>query len=540
MKILSDHLRALFYVCKNLLSKTLHLCIKVFLCLLYNYKILIFKNILLVFFVFHFSLCFSQQKNEITKKDSFIDLSDQYINIDFGKSLTFAKKALVEAKKENDTYSKAQAYYYIAKSYVFFRNFEKGDYYIRKGFTEEAVEKDIHLKALFLMLEGTYYSRMSLVEQTLISNRKIINFVESKDDMDSKVILANVYMNMADCYTELKKYDSAHFYADKSIVTVEKIPLKRYLNMRKIYKNKSFIYFYKSWILLQQNKPDQAYFYIEKAYKQAILEKIEYLALFYEIYGDYYYQIRNYQKAVDYYLLAADNKVKFKQNSAYVDSKIAKSYKILGDVHKEKYYLEIAENRHRIDKEEHNLIIQKELVRMLEKEKNEKSNIRFNNHLMIVSITFLFTLLLIILVIRYQKIRKRKRTIIEEQKIKLLEKESEIYKKEREFEKLELKVNNPFSELNDMVKENSPQFWGRFQEIYSNFSAKMLEINPTLKVSELTFCAYIYLGFSNKEIAEYTFKSIRTIENNRYNLRKKIGLTSEEDFCLWLRKYIDT
>ena len=91
-----------------------------------------------------------------------------------------------------------------------------------------------------------------------------------------------------------------------------------------------------------------------------------------------------------------------------------------------------------------------------------------------------------------------------------------------------------------MVKENSPQFWGRFQEIYSNFSAKMLEINPTLKVSELTFCAYIYLGFSNKEIAEYTFKSIRTIENNRYNLRKKIGLTSEEDFCLWLRKYIDT
>ncbi|WP_312554701.1 hypothetical protein [Empedobacter brevis] len=498
---------------------------------------MIFKNIL---FVFHFALCFSQQKNGITKKDYFIDLSDQYINIDFEKSLTFAEKALVEAKKENNTYSKAEAYYYTAKSYVFFRDFEQSGYYIRKGLTEEAVEKDIHLKALFLMLEGTYYSRMSLVDQTLMSNRKAFRLVESKDDIESKLILATIYTNMADCYTELKKYDSAHFYADKSIATAEKIPLERYLNTRKIYKNKPFIYFYKSWILLQQNKPHQAHFYIDKAYKQAVLEKIEYLALFYEIYGDYYYQIKNYQKAVDYYLLAADNKVKFKQNSAYVDSKIAKSYKILGDAQKEKYYLEIAENRHRIDKEEHNLIIQKELFRILEKEKTEKSNIQFNNNLMIVLITFLFSLLLVILVVRYQKIRTRKRTIIEEQKIKLLEKESEIYKKEREFEKLELKVNNSFSELNDMVKENSSLFWGRFQEIYSNFSAKMLEINPTLKVSELTFCAYIYLGFSNKEIAEYTFKSIRTIENNRYNLRKKIGLSTEEDFSLWLRKYIDS
>ena len=49
------------------------------------------------------------------------------------------------------------------------------------------------------------------------------------------------------------------------------------------------------------------------------------------------------------------------------------------------------------------------------------------------------------------------------------------------------------------------------------------------------FCSYIYLGYSNKEIANYTFKSIRTIENNRYNLRKKINLNTEIDFTLWLR-----
>jgi hypothetical protein len=90
-----------------------------------------------------------------------------------------------------------------------------------------------------------------------------------------------------------------------------------------------------------------------------------------------------------------------------------------------------------------------------------------------------------------------------------------------------------------MVKDNSPHFWGRFQEIYPDFCTKMLDVNSNLKVSELTFCAYIYLGFSTKEIAEYTFKANKTIENNRYNLRKRLGLNPEEDLMIQIRKYID-
>ena len=90
-----------------------------------------------------------------------------------------------------------------------------------------------------------------------------------------------------------------------------------------------------------------------------------------------------------------------------------------------------------------------------------------------------------------------------------------------------------------MVKQNSPHFWGRFQELHPDFCTKMLKINPKLKNTELIFSAYIYLGFANKEIAEYTFKAIRTIENNRYNLRKKVGLKTDEDFAVWLKKHVD-
>ncbi|WP_322545149.1 helix-turn-helix transcriptional regulator [Elizabethkingia miricola] len=86
-----------------------------------------------------------------------------------------------------------------------------------------------------------------------------------------------------------------------------------------------------------------------------------------------------------------------------------------------------------------------------------------------------------------------------------------------------------------IAQKNSPHFLIYFQAAYPHFCPKMLEVNPNLKVTELTFCAYLYLGFSTKEIAKYTFKAIKTVENNRYNIRKRLGLSPEEDLSVWLR-----
>ncbi|MGV0919985.1 helix-turn-helix transcriptional regulator [Empedobacter falsenii] len=90
-----------------------------------------------------------------------------------------------------------------------------------------------------------------------------------------------------------------------------------------------------------------------------------------------------------------------------------------------------------------------------------------------------------------------------------------------------------------MAKSNSPHFWSRFQEVYPNFIYKLLEINPNLKNSELTFLAYFYLGFTTKDIAIYTHKALKTIENNRYNIRKRLSLSSDKDLIIWLKTYID-
>lgn len=500
---------------------------------------MLYKKISFSLFLIFNIFCFSQQKREIISIDSLLSLSDSYINVDFIKSASFAEQALVKAKEINDSHRKAESYYYISKSLVFFRDFEKSSKYLEKGLQEDAVKNDILLQALFTDLQASYYSRMSLFEQSLQCHKKELSFLKSRNDLESKILSANIYTYIADYYSEMKDYESAHLYADKSIAAIEKISPKQYHSVKRIYKDKAFIYFYKSWIFLEQKKPHQAYPFIQKAYNQAVFEKIDYLALFYEIYGDYYYLTSDYKKAIDFYKKAVENKEKFGQHSAYVDSKIAKSYKSLGDDKNEKYYLEKSEKRQKIDLLEYNATVQKELDRILARENAEKKDIKKNNYIIVAIVVFIFIILLVFVILRYQKIREKKRKIIGKQQIKLSEKETEIVNRKIEIEKLQQKVYESFSELNNLIKENPLKFWGRFQELHPDFVQKLLKINPTLKVSELTFCAYIYLGFTTKEIAEYSFRSIRTIENNRYNLRKKLWLIPEEDFTLWMKSYID-
>lgn len=497
------------------------------------------KVVLLLLVIFQSQRYSSQNRDELMKIDKLLNLSDSCAQVDFGNALKFSKEALAKAERAGDSERRAWSYYYIARSLIFFRQFDECAPYLEKGFQEKAVEENVLLKASFLDLRAAYYSRMSLFEQAYQTNLEVLNLLKSGTDPESQLIISKMYIGIADYFTELKDYKTAHSYADKSIAVSEKIPVKEYFSVKRIYRYRPFIYFYKSWIYLQENKAVSAYPFVEKAYDLAVAEKHKYMAPFYEIYGDYYFQIHDYKKAVDFYIKAAENKEIFMQYSAYVDSKIAASYKMLGNREKEVYYLQKAEKQHKLDLDGDKKIVQKELDRILLKKQAEKSDLMKNSTLIVLLVILTFIILLAVIINRYRKIRKKKRKIIGEQERRLSEKESELKEREAKIEKLQQKVTESFSELNDLVKENSSRFWGRFQEVYPGFCTKMLEVNPMLKVSELTFCAYIYMGFSTKEIAEYTFKASKTIENNRYNLRKRLYLSPEEDLMVWIRKYID-
>lgn len=71
---------------------------------------------------------------------------------------------------------------------------------------------------------------------------------------------------------------------------------------------------------------------------------------------------------------------------------------------------------------------------------------------------------------------------------------------------------------------------------YNNFLTKLRSRHTDLTLSEQKIAAYVRMNLSTKEMAEYMHKTIRAIENDRYRLRKKLGLDPSDS----LREYLST
>ena len=79
---------------------------------------------------------------------------------------------------------------------------------------------------------------------------------------------------------------------------------------------------------------------------------------------------------------------------------------------------------------------------------------------------------------------------------------------------------------------NSPNlvlFYSDFEKIYPNFSQSLKKISPNISANELKLCALIRLNLSSKEIGQILNITQDSVNKARYRLRKKLGLTSNDD-----------
>ncbi|WP_139422261.1 tetratricopeptide repeat protein [Chryseobacterium mulctrae] len=240
-------------------------------------------------------------------------------------------------------------------------------------------------------------------------------------------------------------------------------------------------------------------------------------------YGRYYFEKKEYQKAISFYeeSLAIAKELNKPQD-------VRDTYKLLYEAYKtvknEKKTIEHIENYTAINDslKTINTQIQEIPVTTFIKEKEviaEKSKKKL--YIIIFCIIILFVCIFLFLRKNYIK--------------KSHENEKQLYNKEEENIKLQQKVNESFDEVIDLAKTNSPEFFTRFKEVYPDIIAKLIEIDPKLRVTELTLLAYSYLGFNSKDVALYTFKSVNTVRSRKYNLRKKLNILPEENMELWLK-----
>lgn len=112
-----------------------------------------------------------------------------------------------------------------------------------------------------------------------------------------------------------------------------------------------------------------------------------------------------------------------------------------------------------------------------------------------------------------------------------------IQSKEKEVETLRDQLKNDNSDDLLYIAQHRPsEFPEKFSEIYADFVNKLLEIEPNLVATELTFCAYLRLKFSTKEIASIMHVTPKAIQNRKNRIRKKLNIPSEEDIYVWFNR----
>lgn len=74
----------------------------------------------------------------------------------------------------------------------------------------------------------------------------------------------------------------------------------------------------------------------------------------------------------------------------------------------------------------------------------------------------------------------------------------------------------------------------RLDKFYNLFISRLREKHPDLSLSEIKVATYVRMNLTSKEIAEFMHKTTRAVENDRYRLRKKINLDSNQS----LKEYL--
>ena len=72
-------------------------------------------------------------------------------------------------------------------------------------------------------------------------------------------------------------------------------------------------------------------------------------------------------------------------------------------------------------------------------------------------------------------------------------------------------------------------FEENFNEVHEDFLKRLKQQFPDLSPGDLKLAAYLRMNLSSKEISPLLFISVRSIENKRSRLRKKLNLKEEDN-----------
>lgn len=420
---------------------------------------------------------------------------------------------LVEASQQlNYGKGAAKGYMYIANVLSTLGRHEESLRYLNLAEVEEYTSKHPEIKARIFGEYGRNYMVMGASEKAIEYYDKGISCFRNTDG-ENKRLLAFLYHNKAVALSHIDDMDAAFSFQHKAV----RVNPSLFGYSVLAYHHLTF-----------GNNKDSAEYYLNRA-RDRIKENrysIYNMSVYLLNRGRLYKSKGAYETALAYYkqALVISRQIKRPKEICKSYKLQAEIYELLGDGKRShEYLLKYTRISDSIDRERRkgiNILMKKFLE---EQEKEYQSTKKRFQYIAWSAICICITIFLFVS-LHFRK----KRSLI-------LKKDLLIKQKETESKELEKKLNFAFGEIVALAKANDPSFLARFQEVYPEVFKKLLAVNPRLVNTELTLCAMIWLNFSSKDIARYTFVQPKTVQVKKYRLRKKLGISPTEDISLWMR-----
>lgn len=455
--------------------------------------------------------------------DSLLVKSIEYASKgDLATYIEIAIKALNLADAANYDEGKAKSGSYIAEGLVTAGLFKEGLKQLDRIATTEYYMNEIFMQSEVHRLRGRAYGGLLLYQQAIREFRLQQGVIKRLTGEKKIKSYQFNYENLSAAFQRLGQLDSMQKYTELQLenlrVFEEKDAAMRY---QIVYENLGNLY-------VQKDDFAKAQHYLDKSLELVKKYKIPVVLNTYGTLGLLEKKRGNFKKAAAFY---EESLAKRRTVGSRIGMK--NSYRELADFYRttnldkaKADHYEMAFSRLNDSLENENRQVVDQVLNQILKLKDQEAATKVSKS---VKISLIAVVILLVVITFFVWRSKHNRKVLGQKEEAL--QETEIINKELTEQIGENKFNN----LIDLAKSNNPEFLTLFTELYPQFIQALKSFDSNLRSTELEFCAMAFLNFSTKNIAEYTFVTVRAVQIRKNRLRKKFEIPSDVDFNNWMR-----
>ncbi|NGM66821.1 tetratricopeptide repeat protein [Sphingobacterium sp. SGR-19] len=446
---------------------------------------------------------------------------------EFLLQLETALNALTLSNVHNYDEGKARAHFSGANALVNVGVFKEGLKHLERVEHTKYYKEKILMQSEVHRVRGRAYTKLRLYQQAIREFRLQLTCIKGLEGDAQKISYVYTYGNLTTVFDQTEQLDSMQKYIELQLTVLrdfdEESAAAMYLGA---YNDLGQLYVRKGNFVKAEDYLDKSLALVEKYKIPEFYNTLTYL-------GNLQDRKGNREKALAFYQESLANMREVGNRNAikntyryladyYVDNKLDKSKA-------DEYELAFSRLNDSLEKENRQVVDM--VLNQILKSKDQESATKVSKSIRISIIA----LALLFVVITFFVWRSRRHRRILDQKDETLQETETINR-----ELTEQIGENKFNNLIELAKSNNPEFLTLFKELYPQFIQALKSRDPNIRSTELEFCAMAFLNFSTKNIAEYTFVTVRAVQVRKNRIRKKFEIPSDADFNNWMRGLVDT